>query len=122
VGDAENPGRQASGRVEGRETAKRFDEGLLSKILRQRSVAREPDEQRQDGALVAADNLLERTLGAPKRLSYQPRLGYAIKIDLDRSSLATGSYLRLRKDVTARCRRIWYLYLYPEPFTLSPEP
>lgn len=93
VRDAKNPGRQSSGRIEGGEAAEGFDERVLGKILRKRPVAREANEQRQDRTLVAADDLLECRLRAPKRLSDQPRLSYAVEIDLDRPSLATPSRL-----------------------------
>jgi hypothetical protein len=106
VGNAENPRGQASVDVECRESADGLDERLLGEILRECPVAGEADEQRQDRALIATDNLLVGRLRAPERLSDQPRLNYGIEIDLDRPSLATPAYIRLRKDATARCRPV----------------
>ena len=106
VGDAENPGGQASADVECRESADGLDERLLGEILRERPVAGEADEQRQDRPLVTTDNLLVGRLRARERLSDQPRLNYGIEIDLDRPSLATPAYVRLRKDATARCTAV----------------
>ena len=105
MGDAGNPGGQAPGDVEGGESADGLDKRFLGEILRERPVAGQADEQRQDRPLVTTDNLLVGGLRAPERLSDQPRLNYGFEIDLDRPSLATPAYLRLRKEAMARCTR-----------------
>ena len=87
--DPQDPGGQAPAHVERGETADGFDEGFLGEILRQRAIAGQANEQRQDRALVTTDDLLDRRLRAAKRLGYQPCLGNAIRIDQDRPVLAT---------------------------------
>lgn len=89
MGDTENPCGQTPVDVERREAPDGFDERLLGEVLRKRPVTGETDEQRQDGPLIATDDLLVGRLRPPERLSDQPRLNYGIEIDLDRSSLAT---------------------------------
>jgi hypothetical protein len=103
VSDAENPRGQTSGDVECCEIAEGLDEGLLSEILRERPVTSEANQQRQNGPLVATDDLLESRLRASERLRYQSRFAYAIEINPDRR-LDTRSYVRLRKHATMRCR------------------
>jgi hypothetical protein len=88
VGDAENPRRQASRRIEGGQVAEGLDECVLGKVFRQRSVAGQPEEQRYDRTLVPAHDLLERCLGAAERLRDQPRFLDAIDVDSDERSLA----------------------------------
>ena len=91
-------------------------------ILRERPVDVQEDEQRQDRPLVTTDNLLVGGLRAPERLSDQPRLNYGFEIDLDRPSLATPAYLRLRKEAMSRCTSWSPEFRHPLPKPWCGEP
>jgi len=83
VGDPEQPAGQPACRVEGGEAAESLDEGFLGQVLRKRAVLRHPRDEADDRPLIAAHNLLEGRLGAPKRLGDQPGLAYCLEIDRD---------------------------------------
>ena len=99
VRDAEEPAREPAIRVEGREVAKRLDEAVLRQVLGQGRVAGQADEQRQDGPLMPADELLERRLRAAEGLGDEAGLGNGLEIELD-GSLPPAS---LRSPGTGRC-------------------
>ena len=109
--DPQDPGGQAPVHVERGETADGFDEGFLGEILRQRAIAGQANEQRQDRALVTTDDLLDRRLQPPSASATSrasATLSGSIRICW---SSRQRAYQCLRRDTPARCRH--YLYLYP---------
>ena len=83
VGDAEQPARQPSRRVERGEAAKGLDERLLCEVLGERPIAGHAGDEADDRPLIPAHDLLEGRLRAGQGLGDDPGLAYGFQIDRD---------------------------------------
>jgi imidazolonepropionase-like amidohydrolase len=92
VRNPEDPARKPPGRVEGGQVAEGLDERLLGEILGQRRIPGNPADERDDGPLVAPDDLLERRLRPGERL--RDKTGFGDRLEINRNGDAPCYALR----------------------------